>query len=91
MGLLSQKGIEINLQGNGVGATIMIRRGRFSIFRRTLAKVVMRPGINGEPACIRAVSLRNAKDVVLLEELLDSCVALVAALEPQRKESQQAE
>ncbi|KGA42344.1 hypothetical protein KU75_06440 [Pectobacterium odoriferum] len=89
MRLLRRKDIELDLRGDETGTTIRMRRVFFGVFRRTIARIVMYPGINGSPSCIR-ISLRNSGDIDLLEALLDSYVALMAALEPPQTENQKA-
>ncbi|CAM6911145.1 hypothetical protein CIPOMM044M_11045 [Citrobacter portucalensis] len=83
MGLLGHENIELDLRSDGDGGTIIrIRRVVLGVFRRTVGQVAMHPGIDGNPVRIRAVSLRHAKDIVLLESLLCSCMELITALEP---------
>ncbi|HAK5460362.1 TPA: hypothetical protein ACW4EX_001897 [Salmonella enterica subsp. enterica serovar Litchfield] len=83
MGLLGHENIELDLRSCGDGGTVIrIRRVVLGMFRRTVGQVAMHPGIDGAPVRIRAVSLRHAKDIALLESLLDSCMDLIAALEP---------
>ncbi|EDQ6089590.1 hypothetical protein T142_004160 [Salmonella enterica] len=84
MGLLGLKNIELDLRGGDGGTVIRVRRVVLGVFRRTVAQIAMHPGIDGAPVRIRAVSLRHARDIALLESLLDSCMDLVAALEPKR-------
>ncbi|EBK2972100.1 hypothetical protein CA048_04800 [Salmonella enterica] len=90
MGLLRRKDIEVDLRGGDAGTIIRLRRVVLGVFRRTVAQVTMYPGIDGAPVRIRAVTLRHAKDIALLESLLERCMDLVTALEPQRPESRQA-
>lgn len=85
MGLLEHDGIELDLRSGGDGGTVIrIRRVVLGVFQRTVGQIAMHPGIDGAPVRIRAVSLRHARDIALLESLLDSCMDLVAALEPKR-------
>ncbi|HGG8751516.1 TPA: hypothetical protein ACJJZC_002895 [Enterobacter cloacae] len=84
MGLLGHENIELDLRGGDGGTVIRVRRIVLGVFRRTVAQVAMHPGIDGSPVRIKAVSLRHARDIDLLEKLLDSCMDLVAALEIKR-------
>ncbi|HGG8753649.1 TPA: hypothetical protein ACJJZC_005084 [Enterobacter cloacae] len=84
MGLLGRENIELDLRGGDGGTVIRVRRVVLGVFRRTVVQVAMHPGIDGAPVRIRAVSLRHARDIDLLERLLSSCMDLVAALEPKR-------
>ncbi|ECI4631014.1 hypothetical protein AH97_14315 [Salmonella enterica subsp. enterica] len=84
MGLLGLKNIELDLRGGDGGTVIRVRRVVLGVFRRTVAQIAMHPGIDGATVRIRAVSMRHARDIDLLESLLDSCMDLVAALEPKR-------
>ncbi|EAQ1118180.1 hypothetical protein ZD22_001850 [Salmonella enterica subsp. enterica] len=84
MGLLGRENIELDFRGGDGGTVIRIRRVVLGVFRRTVAQIAMHPGIDGAPVRIKAVSLRHARDIALLESLLDKCMDLVAALEPKR-------
>ncbi|EAZ5042116.1 hypothetical protein CBF08_09730 [Salmonella enterica] len=84
MGLLGRENIELDLRGGNEGTVIRVRRVVLGVFRRTVAQIAMYPGIDGAPVRIRAVSLCHARDIDLLESLLNSCMDLVAALEPKR-------
>ncbi|EAQ1125906.1 hypothetical protein E1K98_12960 [Salmonella enterica subsp. enterica serovar Fluntern] len=84
MGLLGRENIELDLRGGDGGTVIRVRRVVLGVFRRTVAQIAMHQGIDGAPVRIRAVSLRHARDIDLLERLLNSCMDLVAALEPKR-------
>ncbi|HBB4486933.1 TPA: hypothetical protein KBN74_002861 [Citrobacter freundii] len=86
MGLLGHENIELDFRSCGDGGTVIrIRRVVLGMFRRTVGHVAMHPGIDGNPVQIIAVSLRHAKDIALLESLLDSCMDLIAALKPKQQ------